>query len=101
MRIWKLKVPPKIQFFLWKLERIMLPTAELLSRSIGNSISPICKRCNLTTESQNHMLWNCDIAKNIWKGVADWWGLIAAQVNLLGSSLWEAAIVFASNKVRT
>lgn len=54
--IWKLKIPPKVQFFLWKLLSNSLPTAQILKVRIGDSFpSGMCKWCNRLEESSDHI----------------------------------------------
>lgn len=99
-RIWKLKIPPKIHFFIWKIERSVLPTADFLTRRLGNSMSPNCKWCNMNVENQDHLLWNCSLARGVWNLVADWWSLNVSQKLKIRSSIWESVNMFFSSKVR-
>lgn len=55
----------------------MLPTTKFLKgRLKGNFVgSDICKWCNLEEESQEHILWDCELANWAWQFVANWWGI--------------------------
>ncbi|XP_024004906.1 uncharacterized protein LOC112082048 [Eutrema salsugineum] len=66
MKIWNIKLLPKIQHFLWRALSGALPTAESLIKR-GIQADPICKRCCLYDETINHVLFECSQAKSIWR----------------------------------
>ncbi|KAK0578627.1 hypothetical protein LWI29_013416 [Acer saccharum] len=67
--IWKLKIPPKILYFIWTLvhERILTNHHRTVR---GMSNDPFCPRCNVGIESIDHLLWGCRDAKFIWENVS-------------------------------
>lgn len=85
--IWKIRLPHKIQLFLWKLEAGALPTNESLHVRLGEEFSKECPRCRGVIESSNHIVWNSLEAKSIWNMVANWWALNTMQRSKLGNSL--------------
>ncbi|XP_017233302.1 uncharacterized protein LOC108207364 [Daucus carota subsp. sativus] len=93
-QIWKIKVPHKIQTFLWKLEAGALPTNESINLRLGDEFSKECPRCRGVTESVNHIFWNSLEAKSIWCMVANWWSLNATQKSKVGNSLKETLSIF-------
>ena len=63
--IQKLNVPPKVHTFLWRACSNILPTRENLHKrrlqlELGSGF------CCQTTESIEHVLWECPFARNIW-----------------------------------
>lgn len=53
--IWKLKTPPKVQLFVWKLEHRIIPTKVLLMKRTGCAMANMnCSVCDLTIEIQDH-----------------------------------------------
>nr|XP_017256449.1 PREDICTED: uncharacterized protein LOC108226007 [Daucus carota subsp. sativus] len=72
--IWSLKVPPKIRIFLWKIQWGVLPTKSLLHSRMPD-LNPMCVKCGNRVETLNHLLWECEVAKWVWKFIAIWWNL--------------------------
>lgn len=66
--IWRLKIAPKLQHFLWWCLSRAVPTATQL-RSHTISANPTCQRCCLDDESINHILFTCPYAQAIWRCV--------------------------------
>ncbi|CAA7016992.1 unnamed protein product [Microthlaspi erraticum] len=65
-KIWRIKVEPKIQHFLWKAIAGALPSSErLCSKSVD--IDPVCQCCNQEEETINHLLFQCQYAKAVWQ----------------------------------
>ena len=72
--IWKLKVPPKINFLLWRIFRNRLPSCyNLLSRNIrvdeGNYN---CKFCLYTLETMEYLLVGCPVITEVWNACYGW-----------------------------
>ncbi|KAK0595025.1 hypothetical protein LWI29_002683 [Acer saccharum] len=66
--LWKLHLPSKIKFFVWKACLNMHPSNEILSlRKVP--VSRICPLCNSKNESVLHSLWGC----SKWKQVRYFW----------------------------
>jgi hypothetical protein len=62
--LWKLKIPPKIQMFLWLLLQNKILTAQNTTiRGITNN--PNWKGCG-RLESASHIFRNCDVALSVW-----------------------------------
>jgi hypothetical protein len=62
--IWYIKIPPRVQYFLWLLSKNRLLTRDNLSkrRKVEN---PTCLFCN-EQESVNHLFFECVVAKQLW-----------------------------------
>lgn len=61
--IWKIRAPPKVLIFLWKMAHNILPTKCFLMRRINTGhISPTCSWCGLHDESLDHLFVKCEIA---------------------------------------
>lgn len=66
-KIWKTKVPSKLQHFLWKLNSRCLATRDNLKRR--HIIQDArCPRCGLADETEEHLFFECHYAKRIWRG---------------------------------
>ncbi|KAK1361779.1 hypothetical protein POM88_046253 [Heracleum sosnowskyi] len=75
IRIWKLRIPPKIKYFLWKMEHGLIPTKTFLAKRMSNVFTEVmCVVCQSGDEDQEHLFWSCCLSKKIWKMVLDWWG---------------------------
>ncbi|CAG7863784.1 unnamed protein product [Brassica rapa] len=71
-KMWRTKIPSKIHHFLWKLLSRSLPTGNnLRRRHITRDV--LCKRCFQTEETESHLFFDCDYAKQIWRasGIAN------------------------------
>ena len=64
-KVWKVKTARKIRIFLWKaLSNSLSVTDELLAR--GMKVDPRCQRCGYPSESINHVLFTCTVARRVW-----------------------------------
>lgn len=60
-KIWKIKVPPKIYFFLWKLAHSRLPTLDVI-QNFNPSTNATCLVCGHDVETNSHLFFLCSIA---------------------------------------
>lgn len=72
--IWKIKAPPKILAFLWKLQWNILPTRLFISYRIPG-VSSICPWCEEGCESIHHIFWECTLAQWGWNYLGKWWNI--------------------------
>jgi len=63
--IWKLKVPPKVKNFMWRLTRNVLPTRTRLRYKRVNCPGN-CVLCNSTKENSLHLFFDFPSSCNIW-----------------------------------
>lgn len=63
--IWELKIPSKIQAFLWLLSRRAILTWDNLQRR-GWCEPGICSLCLLEEETIQHLFMDCIYSKGIW-----------------------------------
>ncbi|GLT36691.1 hypothetical protein SLA2020_110540 [Shorea laevis] len=73
--VWNKFLPGRISFFTWRVFLDKLPTRLNLDfRNIkvegGELICPICK---LGVEELNHVLLQCDFARQVWAKIFLWW----------------------------
>lgn len=62
MKIWKLKIPPKIRIFWWRAVQNYLPTKlELHRRHVEHDAS--CFTCGAEEESLFHVVFECPMAR--------------------------------------
>lgn len=65
-KLWKLDLPEKICFFLWRTCRQCLPTAtELVKKRVN--IDSRCGWCQVGSEDAKHVLFECMFAQNVWR----------------------------------
>ena len=62
--IWKLKMPPKIQLFIWKCAHHRIPTKSIIFPHVALS-DQVCARCN-EIETPIHVLHDFHFARHIW-----------------------------------
>ncbi|CAL8082381.1 unnamed protein product [Prunus armeniaca] len=87
-KIWALKIPNKIKFFLWRCVWDFLPCGQtLFNRKIAST--PSCPQCHRKSESVLHVVWLCEAAKEVWRNSA--WGNVC-EVSRVNSfrELWYA-----------
>nr|GEX75066.1 RNA-directed DNA polymerase, eukaryota [Tanacetum cinerariifolium] len=70
--VWDKFLPRKVNIFLWRLSLDRLPhRLNLSSRSLDiPTIS--CSSCNGNVESADHVFFECDLVKEIWRLVCKW-----------------------------
>ncbi|KAL4363103.1 hypothetical protein GQ457_04G005480 [Hibiscus cannabinus] len=92
--IWRVKAPPKIQAFLWRVCNNALATYDNLSSRFKKSC-PLCKSCELSPESIEHILFLCPYAQALWRasgfnyspmpegfpGFSKWWMEVASLLS--------------------
>jgi hypothetical protein len=88
--VWKLKIPPKVQIFLWLLSKNKLLTrTNLAKRRKLEDLS--CLFCS-ETETVHHLFFDCCVAKGVWSVLAD-------ILNLSGNCNYEyVASLWLANK---
>lgn len=64
-KLWSLNLPGKVINLVWRACRQVLPTAQALRKKAVN-VSPMCTWCHLQEEDNMHVLFKCDIAKEVW-----------------------------------
>uniref|UniRef100_A0A2N9F4S2 Reverse transcriptase domain-containing protein n=1 Tax=Fagus sylvatica TaxID=28930 RepID=A0A2N9F4S2_FAGSY len=64
-RVWSLRVPHKVQQFLWRASTDSLPTMANMRR---RNIVPTayCPFCQLADEDVRHALWSCPVLTSVW-----------------------------------
>lgn len=64
-KVWKVLTVPKIKVFLWKALNGGLSVAELMEAR-GMKVDSGCQVCGGSTESINHILFECPLARLVW-----------------------------------
>ena len=75
--VWKLNIPPRVQFFLWLLSQNKLLTRDNLAKRRRVS-DPTCLFC-ADKESINHLFFDGCIAKIIWECISELLNLSLGQ----------------------
>ena len=104
--IWKIKAPPKILAFLWKIQWNILPTRVFISlRIVG--VPNFCPWCGRRQESISHLFWECTLAIWGWNYIGKWWnvpgivrrsgsfslvGLLKISSSPLGKEIWKIVV---------
>lgn len=88
-RIWKLKIPPKIQLFLWKVECKVLQSKIFLKSRLQNELDTTCQWCRNSEETMNHILWECACARQLWKEVLYWWSVKTTNTSQFNDNIWK------------
>ena len=85
--MWKLKVPPRIYFFLWLLSKELKCLLEkILARK--NLDDTNCVFCT-EKESVEHIFFECVVAKQLWQEIFDTIGFNCCQnFEYIGISMW-------------
>lgn len=82
-KLWKLELPGKIQFFLWRTARFCLPTNTALIEKKVN-VDSACSWCRVHAKTAKHVLFECQFAKEVWtsSGMAQWTQSLPAETIL-------------------
>lgn len=62
--IWKLKIPPKVRVFAWRIGHELLPT-NVKTASFNWEFNCVCPRCGRENELVIHALRNCSKAHDV------------------------------------
>ncbi|KAI5339865.1 hypothetical protein L3X38_019138 [Prunus dulcis] len=63
--LWKLKIPPKLQIFIWLVfQGKILPNEQRARRHLADD--PTCNYCNWPVESISHIFRDCEKATSVW-----------------------------------
>lgn len=105
-RVWKLSVKMKLKHFLWKCIHSWLPTNEAV-RKRGVKCDTICRRCEMSSESKEHIFFQCPESMFVWKlapiswehfshligNFEDWWNMICtAELDQNGQKGMEFSV---------
>lgn len=63
--LWKVKAPPKLKHFLWRVNSGALAVKAQL-RTRGIHLDPTCSVCGQGSETICHVLFQCKAAKEVW-----------------------------------
>ncbi|KAK1584321.1 hypothetical protein Q3G72_031946 [Acer saccharum] len=67
--IWRQKLPPKIQFFLWiLLQDKALTNLQRMTRGLASD--PTCPRCSAEVEDIDHLVRGCSHSRYVWKNIS-------------------------------
>ena len=64
--IWKLKIPPRVAVFCWRLLKNRLPTKDNLLRRNITIQDQNCPLCGNAQEDVGHLFFNCNLTKCLW-----------------------------------
>ncbi|CAL2258639.1 unnamed protein product [Prunus armeniaca] len=95
-KIWALKIPNKIKFFLWRCVWDLLPCGQTLFK---RKITPtsICHSCHRKVESVLHAIWGCEVAKEVWRNSV--WGNVCEVWKVkYFRALWHAVQISSGGK---
>ncbi|XP_071700379.1 uncharacterized protein [Rutidosis leptorrhynchoides] len=67
-------LPHKIGIFIWRSTKKRLPVRFELDKRGIDLDSLLCPMCGDDVETFDHIIYNCNHAKEIWDGVYRWWG---------------------------
>ncbi|GJX38651.1 RNA-directed DNA polymerase, eukaryota [Tanacetum coccineum] len=72
---WVKSIPIKINIFAWRVSLDKLPTRLNLSLRGLDIPSIICPLCSIVVESTSHLLFSCQLARQLMIKVVHWWEL--------------------------
>jgi len=86
--IWKLSVPPRVNFFLWLVSNNKVLTRDNLAKRQEVS-DPTCLMCN-EREFVTHLFFDCCVASLVWSIISDLLGLNIGEIFESMARLWLA-----------
>ena len=69
-RLWKLQIPHKMKFFLWRVCKRNLPVRNML-RGKGVNTPILCPMCNVDVEHFRHLFLECPYARGCWSYIGE------------------------------
>ena len=86
--VWKLNIPPRVQFFLWLLSNNMVLTRNnIAKRRELNDLT--CLFCN-EKESITHLFFQCCVASHVWEYISSCLNKVVGTDFESVASLWIA-----------
>ena len=86
--VWKLNIPPRVQFFLWLLSNNRLLTRDNLAKRRELN-DPTCLFCN-EKESITHLFFQCCVASHVCEYISGWLDKVVGTDFESVASLWTA-----------
>lgn len=62
--LWKLKLPPKVRIFLWRVSHNLLPTNAKIA-AINPAFNSLCPKCGVDVETLMHALRDCGKTRDV------------------------------------
>lgn len=101
--MWKLKLPPKVRIFLWRVSHNLLPTSSKIA-ALNPLTSSLCPKCGEADETLTYALCDCPKARNVlvhggidgrilssgWTTGVDW---IESMMRLLDKPAFECFVM--------
>ena len=81
--IWNVPTIPKIRSFMWRAASGALAVSERLN-TCGMHLDTLCKLCKNGVESIKHVLFECEIAKEMWSLAGFHQGPLTYDTSLIG-----------------
>ncbi|XP_040866060.1 uncharacterized protein [Glycine max] len=78
--LWKLKVPPKVAVFAWRLLKDRLPTRDNLRRKQVELHEYLCPFCRTMEESACHLFFHCRKVLPVWWESLSWVNLYFVHI---------------------
>lgn len=76
-RLWKIRVPRRVQAIVWKILKNRLPTRTSLQRRgvIDVTMSTVCPMCTEEEETIQHLFFKCLTTAKVWTAIYKWTGM--------------------------
>lgn len=97
--IWSVKAPPKILYFLWRIQWNIVPTRNFLKLRIKGLID-ICPWCGLHPETSSHLFWECELSSWVWDFISAWWSFPTLRSHSASFSLSRLLLFKVSDSSR-
>ncbi|XVF18957.1 hypothetical protein REPUB_Repub11eG0068800 [Reevesia pubescens] len=87
--LWHLKIPSKVQVFLWQISHDCIPCNAFLIRRHIIPENTFCCRCLTGVEDCFHVIFDCPLSLAVWNVFVSWWGCELPRVSdCTGLLLW-------------
>ncbi|KAJ8444847.1 hypothetical protein Cgig2_008904 [Carnegiea gigantea] len=77
--VWNRSIIPRHAFITWIYSHKRLPAK--VRRSKYRHQDTVCSLCHSEGEDDQHILFTCPYAQEVWRGLKDWWNLPILQIN--------------------
>ncbi|GKE67581.1 RNA-directed DNA polymerase, eukaryota, reverse transcriptase zinc-binding domain protein, partial [Tanacetum coccineum] len=74
-KLWNKLVPKKVNIFIWRALRGIIPVGVELDKRGVDLDSVLCPSCDKIVETCAHCLITCDLAMSVWVKIFNWWNV--------------------------
>lgn len=71
--VWNSLIPSKVNILMWRIMLDRIPTRDNLRKREIDIDSVLCPVCGKDIETSRHLMFECDVAEEVWRFLERWW----------------------------